>query len=106
MKPSEAFEGTNSSKQAYDNAVRPMTDEECFEKAIEKACKNGYEKDCLPWRLPDLEKTIFSHDFAKAFWGEETVDEAYRSFPKREWQYHLQQMVLKENPIQYLAKFL
>jgi len=60
---------------------------------------------------------IFSHEFAKAFWGEELVcpycykrycceicctDECYIS----NYQYHLQQMVLETEPLKYLEKFL
>ena len=64
---------------------------------------------------------IFSHSFAKAFWGEayhqvepkdlySTPWDLYDGlqlyqYPKA-WQYHLQQMVLEENPIKYLEKFL
>jgi hypothetical protein len=53
---------------------------------------------------------IFSHDFAKAFWGEEiarfrrTGTTMKKEIP--EWKYHLQQMVLEENPLQSLAQFL
>ena len=68
------------------------------------------------------EHIIFSHDFAKAFWGEykhdgyeyetdgycyncrETVDD-YQS-PEYCWQYHLQQLVLEKDPIKYLEKFI
>lgn len=59
-------------------------------------------------------RDIFSHDFAKAFWGEKTkTDRIYdcdyeivddRSLPA--WQYHLQQMVLEKEPLKYLEKFL
>ena len=67
----------------------------------------------------DYEKVIFSHDFAKAFWGEgDTIrvshnyntyrgnkfDATIKEIPV--WQYHLQQMVLQENPINYLRKFI
>jgi hypothetical protein len=64
---------------------------------------------------------IFSNDFAKAFWGEEiahytSVDVMRGYHPKirlyqerwevEEYKYHLQQMVLEENPINYLRKFI
>ena len=60
-------------------------------------------------------KFYFEHDFAKAFWGEE---ECSKEFPKlqgdiqvvlyegKEWEYHLQIMVLESDPIKYLEKFL
>jgi len=111
-----------------------MTNETILKKAIEKAVKNGWLKDdkvkieTYALRLPTImlnhnmkgEKfltayeIIFSHDFAKAFWGEEwkegdcikqPADEMFLKPPLR-WQYHLQQMVLEENPIKYLEKFL
>lgn len=70
---------------------------------------------------------IFNHDFAKAFWGNDDVyghcgkspedfqgtnkkccafaDSNCEWFEKR-WQYHLQKMVLEEDPIKYLEQFL
>jgi hypothetical protein len=61
---------------------------------------------------------LFHHEFAKAFWGEEMdeptnillVDSSntkfYNEYKPYAWQYHLQQMVLEENPIDYLRKFI
>ena len=54
---------------------------------------------------------IFSHDFAKAFWGDEFIEkECGFNCGKVEeieaWQYHLQQMVLEPEPLKYLEKFL
>jgi len=74
---------------------------------------------------------ILSHEFAKAFFGNKThkknscdiIDNCtcgeltyhyYETYEKGEvrncteycWQYHLQQMVLEENPIDYLRKFI
>jgi hypothetical protein len=70
---------------------------------------------------------IMSHDFAKAFFKEEKVKvfvpaQTYTTYKSkvrimrgshyvtrvkgRSWQYHLQQMVIYENPIEYLWKFL
>ena len=59
---------------------------------------------------------IFSHDFAKAFWGTETIRDKENEFPYlkadydrlktcERWQYHLQQMVLEDDPIKYLERF-
>ncbi len=120
-----------------------MTNKEIFEKVIEKAEKNGYvlRKEIS---LKDYDKTytyqgvhwtnkrtgflkasetifdiIFSHDFAKAFWGEE-INEfqfndlwdkeilAYEHNILKNCEYHLQQMViLPDNErIKYLGKFL
>lgn len=107
-----------------------MTEAEILKKAIEKAVKNGYEFDY------DLEATqynlyyyayIFSHSFAKAFWGEQKhkwipiildppILDTYRCDICDEraqyenddycWQYHLQQMVLEEHPLKYIERFL
>ena len=45
-------------------------------------------------------RLIFDKDFAKAFWGEDTIT----GLP--EWKYHLQQMILEDNPLKYLEKYL
>lgn len=110
-----------------------MEKEQILTKAIEKAEKNGFKgdwKNCgIACEAHSLESegecsytTIFSHDFAKAFWGEEmahirhgvvyvpkTAAENYSRdndplFPI--WQYHLQQCVLCDNPLHYLENFL
>jgi len=97
-----------------------MKNEIILKKVIEKAVKNGWtmwnmvgvkstivnEKRCS-WSgakefgigffgggVFTLNDIIFSHKFAKAFWGEE------------EWGYQLQQMVLEKEPLKYLEKFL
>jgi hypothetical protein len=69
----------------------------------------------------DFERIIFSHDFAKAFWGEKKVFIGTEKVPEphtlnvyydREvyapsaWQYHLQQLVLAEDRLKYLEEFL
>jgi len=93
--------------------------------AIVKAVKNGYYADLKgrKWEVKetssDLEvlvyeckhdnkykrydsKTIiFSHPFAKAFWGEEDYTDDNKS-----WEWHLTVMVLEKDPILYLKKFL
>lgn len=112
-----------------------MKNEQILKKAIEKAIKNGYKfpfaKDFL-WKDETLfghtwwAAVIFSHDFAKAFWG---TDWSYRYYnteskkiidltrkfkykhlinlgARKMWQYHLQQMVLEKDPLKYLEKFL
>ena len=113
-----------------------MKDKEILQKAIEKAIKNGYkphgllgavlrgdigvgmdpnvynhlagmENECYPY--------IFSHSFAEAFWGEEKMgcyssgchhycDCVDEGLPK--WMHYIQQMVVEEQPIQYLKQFL
>ena len=98
-----------------------MTNEECLKKAIEKAENNGFDKykyvkpqeDWFEWVKRFSSVIIFSHDFAKAFWGEKLyglkvyITEKPTDKPKLlMWQYHLQQMVLEEEPLKYLEKFL
>jgi len=129
-----------------------MKNEEILKKAIEKAIKNGFVMDehkhfCEIGRdeltgeilsLGAYQSIIFSHEFAKAFWGEEDCCAGCGSFGKffhyrnktmkeplvlradkktyysccqgygyiKDWQYHLQQMILEENPIKYLDKFI
>ena len=65
-----------------------------------------------------LNAVIFNHDFAKALWGERlgigdgdiTQEfEGISSFstpPQPAWQYHLQQMVIAEDPIKYIGEHL
>lgn len=107
-----------------------MTNEQILRKAIEKAVKGEwYElrfrtlfygrgkaagvyktyKDCnaIPYEV-----IIFSHDFAKAFWGEgkmpnvEIGDVTFVSSDTFRWQHHLQQMVLEKKPLLYLERFI
>ena len=57
-----------------------------------------------------IEELIFSPEFAKKFWGEELwysqVDSGDQNNRTLLWQYHLQQLVLEEDRIQYLQQFL
>lgn len=51
---------------------------------------------------------IFDHDFAKALWGgielmQDGLNGEALAQPQHLWQYHLQQMVIADDPIQYLA---
>lgn len=139
-----------------------MTDAEILQKAIEKAMKNGYREgtarievdyDAFTNEIRNVVfhmknvlgghgfafnylKIIFSHSFAKAFWGEDRIKvhkckncEYWKPYSKhtermfcpydgrklidgeildgsQQWKINLQQMVLEENPIQYLRRFL
>ena len=127
-----------------------MTKEEIFKKAIKKAVKNGYTaysknleqvKDKEGF-LNDIVKSvlreksvyeiIFSHDFAKAFFGKEikcnTCDLEQKehkitdaghfyecsncgilvegAYCDKSWKNHLSFMVLEKDPLEYLEKFL
>ena len=108
-----------------------MTNEQILKKAIEKAIKNNpnifywieywedYTKDIIGKEYYVL---IFSHDFAKAFWGKEpaehywygnscgTCGEDINAIKPTSciaaWRDHLQQMVLETQPLKYLGRFL
>jgi hypothetical protein len=113
-----------------------MTNEQILKEAIEKAIKGGFGNqhfrdlnDDLDWFIEELacETIIFSHDFAKAFWGEEQcwicldcergggvyyIEEREKhgwcrlSLETVNWKHHLQQMVLEKEPLKYLKRFL
>ena len=101
-----------------------MTNEQILKQAIEKAKKGGWKETIdLQWvkgvkfSKKDDEfsfynypgwvcQIIFSHDFAKAFWGEEIEPVPINNQQLYVWQYNLQQMVLEKEPLQYLKKFL
>jgi len=115
-----------------------MTNEQILKKAIERAVKNNWDKTDLYWFNNKGEKTwnpvlenddayklfIFDHDFAKAVFGDKNCsaqeDESKMwhdtsccsacgcFFEGKEWQYHLQQMVLltDKERFKYLEKFL
>ena len=101
-----------------------MNNNQILEKAIKKAVDNGWEGkfppiDDVELLLQATESIIFSHSFAKAFWGgDEEKDYRFLQATCPEcgnpqlidgmyvWQRRLQEMVLLENPLQYLEKFL
>lgn len=109
-----------------------MTNEEILTKAIQKAIDGGwgaYNPHDRKWTIRDIEhwfkfgefassqsmdtnylKFLFSHDFAKAIWGEGPSKEWYVDGPGENkmkytpsWQYHLKQMVVADDPIAYLG---
>lgn len=105
-----------------------MTDSEIIIKALDKAISNGSEKGrddkILAMLIPTLpgyseftnhyyRSIVFSHDFAKAFWRENSVCGECGSEICREpinskysWQYHLSSMVLEPEPLKYLERCL
>lgn len=68
------------------------------------------EEGSIKFTVNDL---VFNHAFAKAFWGEvaeEPCDDCkYKPDENCEvcfpWRYHLQQMVLEDNPLDYIRKY-
>lgn len=109
-----------------------MTNEEILQKSFNKAYKNGWvqnRKDIYEvilemskysdkWKWSQLcLAEIVSHDFAKAFWGEEVWTKPNDSSEYEEvrfnngiamknYEYHLQQIILEKEPLKYLEKFL
>ena len=105
-----------------------MTNKKILKLAIEKAVKNGWDEilplgnlkilctmegGCEIHRDGELYATsndiIFSHDFAKAFWGEEElnlIEPPFMDSILLAWEYHLMKMVLEKDPIKYLKKFI
>ena len=100
-----------------------MTDDYILEKVIAKAVKNGWKSPYASMftSFPDIAeefidseeylKFIYSHEFAKALWGSEGIvidtptQKIYGSNVPA-WEWNLQQMVIAENPIQYMAEFI
>lgn len=104
-----------------------MTKQEVIEKAIKKAtdagltgywaeryrfCKELDEMEFLAdgnvhEEGHSLEELLFNHDFAKALWGNGLPDgggDYYYDGPDTNWEWHLQQMVIAEDPIKYLEE--
>jgi len=102
-----------------------MTNKEILIKAIDKAISNGYKTGYSFWDSgnimmndydgPSPFDVIYSHGFAKAFFGEEYAGRSFDftatdQFPdlkeRKAWEIHLQRMVLSEDPIKYLEQYL
>jgi len=101
-----------------------MTDQQILAVAMHKAFGapvNEWEiyNQCPAHSIESDERciytNIFSHKFAKAFWGKEKVSLSEPPFPlylneyeidMPTWKYHLQQMVLCKEPLKYIEKFL
>ncbi len=99
-----------------------MKDIKILKKSIKKAVKKGYKPvknlsnatyDMLI-RKNLYRDNIFSHDFAKAFWGEKAKEENIMRYSDMiineknmiRWKYYLQQMIVEKKPLEYLEKFL
>lgn len=95
-----------------------MTHQEILTKAIEKAVAGGWSGSGLVdnqdyYLLLEVSAfdVIFNHDFSRALWSERMVAQddvatifADPSYPN--WMYHLQQMVIADDPIAYLGEHL
>lgn len=105
-----------------------MTDKEIISKVFKKVSKNlellDFDSDNSHEELL-IYKYIFSHEFAKAFWGEEELSIVGKEYSTDlnckyqfddpycdneiiipAWKYYLTIMVLEEEPLKYLEKFL
>lgn len=93
-----------------------------------KSVQEGFRENiCFLIIKEDGEFAIYNHDFAKAFWGEKDYkydgdesdfeDKHFQAgnptgvdwclyYVGKNWQYHLQQMVLEKEPLKYIEKFL
>lgn len=90
-----------------------MSDKEILEKAIQKAIDGGWviSNAALLGEIASTRDILFNHEFAKALFGTENPYEISRTedglhthtFGGPAWQFHLQQMVIAEDPIAYLG---
>lgn len=107
--------------------------QQILEQAIQKARKNGWKMPMDNYAVHDgyiygnemgghsriwIADLIFSHDFAKALWGEKIqpytlASPTGSSFLDTDlldvhelpaWKFHLQQMVIADDPIKYLGE--
>jgi len=106
-----------------------MNNEDILTKAMEKAVYEDVEETIKFHNMvmgKRYYEIIFSQRFAKAFWGEGVYEpdgvkidncpcgredehegkEEHRKAYLQVWQYHLQQMVLEEEPLKYIEKFI
>jgi len=107
-----------------------MTNKAILEQAIQKAIDGGwlpcapkyhFEGNAIYWDgdtttlRESLRSLIYDHDFAKALWGEaiplnsqELKEQGFSGglgqVTTMGWQYHLQSMVIAEDPIKYLGE--
>lgn len=108
-----------------------MSSKDILEKVIQKAIEGGWIIDDVrfsgdmtvesvcDWFDDDhgdlsVNNLIWRHDFAKALWGDkpvklpwyDAIGAAINGEDERTWQYHLQQLVIAEDPIKYLGEHL
>ncbi len=85
-----------------------MYDEVILDKAVQIAAKNGWSGDIERSGYAPL---VFNKDFARALWGEtsDTMTVQNNTLNIKQvidmdgWRYHMQQMVVSADPIQYLS---
>ena len=113
--------------------VKLIDDKHTLEKAIQKAIAGGWtvngwtDSEDFSWNIEEdgefdtlhmhytglgedwwlnISAIIFDHDFAKALWGDELIDVnigARGAYSIDLWKYHIQNMVIADDPIAYLG---
>jgi hypothetical protein len=84
-----------------------LTDEEILKQVIDKAVKNGYEVPI--YNNPKPYDIIFSHEFCKAYFGEEKqFMDCCKEYDCETilWKYHIKQLALSEDRLGYLERYL
>lgn len=75
-----------------------MSNAAILERAIGTANANGWKGSLVyPEVYRSPEQLIYSHDFARALWGEGPADQELPAM--RKWEEHLMQMVIAKDPI-------
>lgn len=87
-----------------------------LENAIEKAIDGGLDRvyaDTVVELLPQgsehpafIRGVVLDPDFAKALWGESKSIKGNEPWQTLGWEHHLKNMVVAEDPIEYLAENL
>ena len=108
-------------KKAIKKAVKNGWDKDIAESVEYDMFNNDWPSSLMPWAPFTF---IFNHSFAKKFFGEgyeratsfmkrdgkelskEVIELSRQINAKQNWQYNLQEMVLKKDPILYLKRFL
>lgn len=94
--------------------IPKLTAQEVLNKAFEIAKKNGWNVVETGFKAIEFEGTaipltglLFDHAFCKALWGKgKGYELAGTTLDGKEWQNHLQDMVICTDPIEYLADHL
>jgi hypothetical protein len=91
--------------------MKLLNNQQILEKAVFIAESRGLKHEyILSLLMKSNYHLIFNHDFAKSIWGVEPRDQNHPDYLPGavtikglpEYQYHLQMMVIAEDPIKYL----
>ena len=98
-----------------------MREKNILDKALKKAVENGWDNNArlVIFSRPDgslcfkssyfiyefdVASVIFNHDFARALWGDTHFIGGTTAYPLVQFEEHLSQMVISEDPIKYLGE--